>query len=168
TALRAHPDVDQAVVIARQDQPGPPRLVAYLVAAAGRAPAVPALRALLAQTLPPFMVPSAFVLLEELPLTAHGKLDRRALPPPPTGGEVSPEAVAPRTETEWALARIWADVLGVRGVGAEDDFFTLGGDSIMVARVLTRIRAELVVELPVRALFEAPTVAGLAERVTRA
>ncbi|HET9257331.1 MAG TPA: amino acid adenylation domain-containing protein, partial [Pseudonocardiaceae bacterium] len=168
TALRAHPDVDQAVVIARQDQPGPPRLVAYLVAAAGRVPAVPALRALLAQTLPAFMVPSAFVLLEELPLTAHGKLDRRALPAPPAGGEASPDAIAPRTETEWALARIFADVLGVRGVGIEDDFFTLGGDSIMVARVLTRIRAELAVELPVRALFEAPTVAGLAERVTKA
>jgi amino acid adenylation domain-containing protein/non-ribosomal peptide synthase protein (TIGR01720 family) len=172
TALRAHPDVDQAVVIARQDQPGPPRLVAYLVATPGRTPTVAQLRALLAQTLPAFMVPAVFVLLDELPLTAHGKLDRRALPAPPTapptGRETSPDSVAPRTETEWALARIWADVLGVRTVGIEDDFFTLGGDSIMVVRVLSRIRAELRADLPPRAVFEAPTVAQLAEHVAQA
>ncbi|MGH3754837.1 MAG: amino acid adenylation domain-containing protein, partial [Pseudonocardiaceae bacterium] len=165
TVLQAHPDVDRAVVVARCDQPGTPRLVAYLVAAAGRAPAVEQLRAALAQALPAFMVPAAFVVLDALPLTVHGKLDRRALPAPPAA---SAGPVAPRGGTEQVLAQIWADVLGVGTVGAEDDFWTLGGDSIMAVRVLSRIRVALGADLPVRALFEAPTVARLAELVAAA
>ncbi|MGH4010293.1 MAG: amino acid adenylation domain-containing protein, partial [Pseudonocardiaceae bacterium] len=168
TVLQTHPDVDRAVVVARQDQPGGPRLVAYLVAVADRTPEVAQLRALLARMLPAYMVPAAFVLLDELPLSAHGKLDRRALPAPPTGRGASADSVAPRTETERALAQIWADVLGVDAVGVEDDFFALGGDSILGVRVLSRIRAALGADLPVRALFEARTVARLAELVEAA
>ncbi|MGH3884026.1 MAG: non-ribosomal peptide synthetase, partial [Pseudonocardiaceae bacterium] len=119
TVLRTHPEVDRAVVVARCDQPGAPRLVAYLVAAPGRTPSVEQLRALLAQTLPAYLVPAAFVLLDALPLSAHGKLDRRALPAPPTDRDASADRVAPRTGTERVLAQIWADVLGLDAVGVE-------------------------------------------------
>ncbi|MDQ2881212.1 MAG: amino acid adenylation domain-containing protein [Actinomycetota bacterium] len=165
TVLQTHPDVDRAVVVARHDLPGLPRLVAYLVGAPGRTPVMEQLRALLAQTLPAYMVPAAFVLLGELPLSAHGKLDRSALPAPPADRRASADSVAPRTETERVLARIWAEVLGVRTVGLEDDFFALGGDSILGVRILSRIRTALGAELPVRALFETRTVARLVERL---
>ncbi|MBA2322467.1 MAG: amino acid adenylation domain-containing protein, partial [Pseudonocardiales bacterium] len=168
TVLQTDPDVERAVVVARQDQPGLPRLVAYLVAAPDRTPAVERLRARLAQTLPAYMVPAAFVLLDELPLSAHGKLDRRALPAPPTDRDASADWVAPRTETERILAQIWVEVLGVDSPGVEDDFFALGGDSILAFRVLSRIRATLGADLPVRALFDTSTVARLAELVTAA
>jgi amino acid adenylation domain-containing protein/non-ribosomal peptide synthase protein (TIGR01720 family) len=168
TVLQTHPDVAQAVVVARQDQAGPPQLVAYLVAAPDRTPAVQQLRALLAQTLPAYMVPATFVILDVLPLSAHGKLDRRALPPPSTDYSAGTDAVAPRTEAERVLVHIWADVLGVRTVGVHDDFFTLGGDSIKAVRVLSRIRVTLGADLPVRALFETPTVAQLADRLPAA
>ncbi|MDQ4102221.1 MAG: amino acid adenylation domain-containing protein, partial [Actinomycetota bacterium] len=163
TVLATHPDVDRAVVVARQDQPGPPQLVAYLLAAAGRTPAVQQVRALLTRTLPAHMVPAAFVLLDALPLTAHSKLDRRALPPPPTERAAHTGATEARTDTEHVLARIWADVLGVRTVGVDDDFFALGGDSITAVQVLSRIRTALGADLPIRALFNAGTVAMLAE-----
>ncbi|MGH3875116.1 MAG: amino acid adenylation domain-containing protein [Pseudonocardiaceae bacterium] len=165
TVLQTHPDVDRAVVVARRDQPGGPRLVAYLVPTPGRTPVVAQLRAALAQTLPAYLVPAVFVLLDEFPLTAHGKLDRRALPAPPTDRDTSAGWVAPRTGTERILAQIWADVLGVDTVGTADDFFALGGDSILAIRVLSRIRVVLGVDLPVRALFDTATVAGLAELV---
>ncbi|MGH3777952.1 MAG: amino acid adenylation domain-containing protein [Pseudonocardiaceae bacterium] len=166
TVLQTHPDVERAVVIARQDQPGLRRLVAYLVAAPGRTPAVAQLRALLAQTLPAYLVPAAFVHLDAFPLSAHGKLDRRALPAPPTdGGE--PGWVAPRTETERVLARIWADVLGVRTVGVEDDFFALGGDSILSFRALSRIREAFGSELSARTVFDTRTIARLAELLSQ-
>ncbi|MGH3918222.1 MAG: amino acid adenylation domain-containing protein, partial [Pseudonocardiaceae bacterium] len=168
TVLRTHPEVDRAVVVARCDQPGAPRLVAYLVAAPGRTPSVEQLRALLAQTLPAYLVPAAFVLLDALPLSAHGKLDRRALPAPPTDRDASADRVAPRTGTERVLAQIWADVLGLDAVGVEADFFALGGDSILGVRVLSRIRAVLGADLPVRALFDTRTVARLAELVAAA
>ncbi|PZS23336.1 MAG: non-ribosomal peptide synthetase, partial [Pseudonocardiales bacterium] len=163
TVLQTHPDVDRAVVVARQDLPGLPRLVAYLVGAPARTPVVEQLRALLARTLPAYLVPAAFVLLGELPLSAHGKLDRRALPAPPTDRGASTDSVAPRTETERVLVQIWTDVLGVHTLGVEDDFFALGGDSILGVRMLSRIRTALGADLPVRALFDARTVARLAE-----
>ncbi|MGH3670026.1 MAG: amino acid adenylation domain-containing protein, partial [Pseudonocardiaceae bacterium] len=163
TILRNQPEVDQAVVIARQDQPGLPRLVAYLVATQGAVLEVERLRSLLTRALPAYMVPAAFLILEALPLSAHGKLDRNALPAPPADHHTPAGSVNPRTETERVLARIWAEVLGVRSVGAEDDFFLLGGDSITAFRVLSRIRVTLGAELPIRALFEASTVARLAE-----
>ncbi|MGH3901348.1 MAG: amino acid adenylation domain-containing protein [Pseudonocardiaceae bacterium] len=165
TVLQTYPDVDRAVVVARRDQPGGPRLVAYLIPTAGRTPAVQQLRAALAQTLPAYLVPAAFVILDALPLSAHGKLDRRALPAPPTDRDASADWVAPRTETERVLTQIWADVLGVAAVGVADEFFALGGDSILGVRVLSRIRAAFGADLPVRALFDTRTVARLAELV---
>src|SRR5207253_11399471 len=163
SALLDHPEVAEAVVVAREDEPGRKRLVAYLVAAAGSAaPTIADLRAFLARTLPDYMVPSAFVVLEALPLSPNGKLDRRALPAPDLGAVAGAGYVAPRTEAEATLAGIWAEVLGVERVGVEDNFFELGGDSILSIRVISRLRAAFGVEVSPRALFTTPTVAGLA------
>ncbi|MET0396874.1 MAG: amino acid adenylation domain-containing protein, partial [Longimicrobiaceae bacterium] len=164
-ALEAHPAVGEAVVAVREDAPGDRRLVAYLVAAAGKAvPGGAELRAFLAARLPEYMVPNAFVSLASLPLTPSGKIDRRALPAP---GDAAAEAgfVEPRTPTEAALAGIYAAVLRREQVGAEDGFFAMGGHSLLATRVVSRVRDAWGVELPLRALFEAPTVAALAARV---
>jgi len=142
------------------------RLVAYVVPNDEQEPTVSELRRFLREKLPDYMVPSAFVTLEALPLTPSGKVNRRALPVP---DRVRPELegvyVAPRTPTEEVLTGIWAQVLGVEQVGVHDDFFELGGHSLLATRVVSQMRQAFQVELPVRALFEAPTVAGLAERV---
>jgi len=122
----------------------------------------PRLREHVESHLPAHMVPSAFVMLDALPVTPQGKLDRRALPAPEWDRtEVGERYVAPRTATEEALARIWSDVLGVERVGVEDDFFHLGGHSLLATQVMSRMREELEVEVPLRALFETPTIAGL-------
>ncbi|MBV9109219.1 MAG: amino acid adenylation domain-containing protein, partial [Gemmatimonadetes bacterium] len=128
---------------------------------------VPALREAARARLPEYMVPGAFVVLEALPVTTIGKVDRGALPAPDTPGSRG-TYVAPRTPAEERMAGIWAEVLGVERVGAEDNFFELGGHSLLATRVVSRMRSELQVELPVRALFEAPTVARLAAAVERA
>ncbi|HEX8904999.1 MAG TPA: AMP-binding protein, partial [Longimicrobiaceae bacterium] len=128
---------------------------------------VPALREAARARLPEYMVPSAFVVLEALPVTANGKVDRGALPAPDTPGSRG-TYVAPRTPAEERMAGIWAEVLGVERVGVEDHFFDLGGHSLLATRVVSRMRSALQVELPVRALFEAPTVARLAAAVERA
>jgi amino acid adenylation domain-containing protein len=161
-ALRRHPGVRECAVAAREDA-GETRLVAYV---AGAAPAE-ALRAHLRRTLPEHMVPAAFVALEALPLSPNGKVDLRALPAPEHGG-AEERYVAPRTQVEEVLAGIWAEVLGVGRVGVEESFFELGGHSLLATRVVSRVRDALAVELPLRALFEAPTVSGLAERVAEA
>jgi amino acid adenylation domain-containing protein len=168
-ALAEHPAVLDAVVAARDDAPGGRRLVAYTVAAAGE-PAAPAgLRAWLRERLPEYMVPAAFVALDTLPLTPNGKVDRRALPAPAADGfEAGDGHVPPRTATEEAVAASWAEVLGRERVGARDHFFELGGHSLLATQVVSRLRSRFGVELPVRALFEAPTVEGLAERVDAA
>jgi amino acid adenylation domain-containing protein/non-ribosomal peptide synthase protein (TIGR01720 family) len=167
--LVAHPAVGEAVVIAREaapagaDGPGLPRLVAYLVPAPGaQAPSGAVLREFLGRTLPNYMVPAAFVALDELPLTPNGKLDRRALPEPDFGAATREGYVAPRTEVERVVADTWAEVLQVERVGIEDNFFELGGDSILSIRVISRLRATFAVELSPRALFNNPTAAGLA------
>ncbi|MGW2515409.1 condensation domain-containing protein, partial [Streptomyces scopuliridis] len=159
--LMRYADVGTATVVAREDRPGIKRLVAYVVAD-GQLD-VEAARAHVAATLPEYMVPSAFVVLDELPLTVNGKVDRRALPAPEL--DTAGEYVAPRTEAERVLAGIWAEVLGVERVGAHDDFFELGGDSISSLKVVSRIRAALGAGLSPRVLFDHPTVAGLAETV---
>src|SRR2546429_4706494 len=162
SALLNPPEVAEAVVVAREDEPGRKRLVAYLVAAAGSAvPTVADLRAYLARTLPDYMVPSAFVVLDELPLSPNGKLDRRALPAPDLSAVAGAGYVAPRTDAEWTLAGIWAEVLGVDQVGVEDNFFELGGDSILSIQVVSRARAAGLSLMP-RDLFVHQSVASLA------
>ncbi len=161
--LALHPQVRAAVVVLRGE-----RLVAYVVPHAdGVEPAD--LRRHLAERLPEHMLPAAFVSLPALPLTPSGKVDRRALPAYDPAVERGAEAaVPPRTPLERALAAVWTEVLGVERVGVEDNFFALGGHSLLAVRVLSRLLARLGVELPLRALFEAPTVAGLAERLREA
>jgi acyl carrier protein len=165
-ALEGHPAVRQVAVVAAEDDPGDQRLIAYLVAAPGEAPALSDLRGHLRRTLPDYMIPSAFVFLESLPRTPSGKLDRSALPRPDRRPpEPAPDHVAPQGALEEVLAGICAEVLGVTRIGAHDDFFALGGHSLLATRVIARIEAALGIELPVRHLFEMPTVAGLAERI---
>jgi amino acid adenylation domain-containing protein len=161
--LERHPGVRRACVVAR---PGDrvPRLVAYIVGEAGQTPTGAALRRFAAEHLPAHMVPSAFTPLDVLPLTPSGKLDRRALPAPGPD-EVDPAGLAepPRTPTEELLTGIFAEVLGLASVGATTNFFDVGGHSLLATRVLARVRRALGADLPVRALFEAPTARGLAE-----
>ncbi|HEX8274264.1 MAG TPA: non-ribosomal peptide synthase/polyketide synthase [Longimicrobiaceae bacterium] len=162
-ALRAHPAVREAVAVVREDAAGDGRIAAYVVADVGEAVAPAELRAHVGARLPEHMVPGAFVMLETLPLTPSGKLDRRALPAPRWGAEGA--YVAPRTATEEVLAGVWAEVLGVERVGVAENFFALGGHSLLATQVASRVRQALGVELPLRALFEAPTVGGLSERI---
>src|SRR6266849_5948007 len=158
-ALVRHGSVAQAAVIAREDVPGNTRLVAYVVAAPDRAPDAAALRAHLGRSLPDYMVPAAFVALDRLPLTPNGKLDRQALPAP----ELTPTAVrrAPRTPQEEMLCALFAEVLGLERVGIDDNFFALGGDSIMSIQLVSRARKAGLAITP-RAVFQHQTVAGLA------
>ncbi len=161
-ALAGHPAVREAAVLAQPGRHGDKHLVAYFV---GSAP-VTELRRHLEGRLPGYMVPAAYVALDALPLTASGKLDRAALPalaPAPTEAFVPPRGTA-----ETVLAGIWAEVLGVPRVGAHDNFFDLGGHSLIATRVVSRIRDEFGTDLPLRALFETPTVSGLAGAVERA
>ncbi|HJX26959.1 MAG TPA: condensation domain-containing protein, partial [Thermoanaerobaculia bacterium] len=166
-ALRAHPGVREAMVAAVPDAAGSSRLAAWVAPVAGEAPDPSGLRAFLAERLPTFMIPSSWTLLPELPLTPHGKIDRRALPRPSL--PVSVEGwVAPRNAVEEALAGVWVEVLGVERVGAHDDFFHLGGHSLLATQLAARVRALFSVELPLSELFEASTLAGMAERIEAA
>ncbi|WP_301126983.1 non-ribosomal peptide synthetase [Streptomyces cacaoi] len=161
-ALSAHPDVAQAVVLAREIRPGVKRLVAY---AAGDGLDQAALRAHAAATLPDYMIPTAFVVLDALPLNANGKVDRKALPEPDTEQRATGDAhTPPRTPRERTLATAWAEVLGLERVGVHDNFFELGGDSILSIQVVSRLREAGFTVSP-KNLFAAPTVAQLAELV---
>ncbi|MFD9885795.1 amino acid adenylation domain-containing protein, partial [Streptomyces alboflavus] len=160
-ALLTHTGVREAVVVAREDEPGRRRLVGYVTPTdPARAPDPGALRATVTAALPAHMVPAALVVLDELPLTSHHKVDLQALPAPARTAAAG--GTRPSTPAESALAAVWADVLGVDDVMADDDFLALGGDSILAARVLARIRDDLGVRLSVRDLFTARTVAALA------
>ncbi|MBK7661302.1 MAG: hypothetical protein IPJ28_20285 [Betaproteobacteria bacterium] len=153
--------VRQSVVVVREDTPGDRRLVAYLVAA-GKTD-LPAIRARLAEALPAYMVPSAFVPLDALPLTANGKVDGAALPAPQgalAGGER--RGALPATDTERMLAGIWAEVLGAEGIGRDDDFFELGGHSLLLVKVHSALRTRLGHDLPMAELFRHTTVAAQA------
>ncbi|HEY6422703.1 MAG TPA: amino acid adenylation domain-containing protein [Pseudonocardiaceae bacterium] len=163
-ALMRNPEIGEAAVIAREDQPGVKRLVAYLVPAAGEVVDVGGLRAYLATTLPEYMVPSAFVTLDELPLNPNGKLDRRALPVPEFSS-AGIDYVAPRTDVEQVLADIWAQVLDVKQVGVEDNFFELGGDSLHSMQLTSRAKMAFAVALTPRDVLTARTVSALAELV---
>ncbi|HEX2041493.1 MAG TPA: amino acid adenylation domain-containing protein [Acidimicrobiales bacterium] len=165
-ALVGHPAVAEAVVTAREDTPGDKRLVAYFVAAGAPAPGSSELRRFLSDRLPPYMVPTSFVAVDAFPRTPNGKVDRAAFPAPPhSRPDLATEWVAPRTTTEEALAAIWSEVLGIAGVGVEDDFFELGGHSLLATQIVTRVREAFANDLPLQAIFERPTVAGLAELV---
>ena len=165
--LASDPRVREAAVLAREDSPGERRLVAYVVPAAGRAVSVAELRERIKGQLPDYMVPSAFVMMKTLPLTSNGKLDRSALPAPE---QAQPERayVEPRTPSERVVAQIWAEVLKLERVGAEDNFFDLGGHSLLLTQVVSRMRKAFRRELPIRWLFESPTVARLAARMDAA
>src|SRR5262249_45023505 len=152
----------EAAVAAREDTPGEPFLVGYLVAAGEPAPSITAVRSVLADALPDYMLPAAFVWLTALPLTESGKVDRRRLPAPPVRDA---EFVPPRTRTEEELVQVWMEVFGGERIGAQDDFFALGGHSLRAMQIVARVRRCFGVELPVRAVFETPTVAALAARI---
>ncbi|MBD2438978.1 non-ribosomal peptide synthase/polyketide synthase [Nostoc sp. FACHB-110] len=160
--LLQHPTVRESVVIVREDQPGDKRLVAYLVPQGEESPKASELRAFLKQKLPDYMIPGAFVHLDAFPLTVNGKLDRRALPTPEIDSEYTEKYVAPRTPTEELLALIWQQVLKLERVGREDNFFELGGHSLLATQIVSRIRTNFQVELPLRSLFAAPTIAEIA------
>ncbi|RKI10859.1 non-ribosomal peptide synthetase [Corallococcus sp. AB030] len=168
TALAKLPPVRDAVVVAREDGPGGKRLVGYVVLRDGVDSNSSALRAALKDALPEYMVPSAVVVLATLPLTTNGKVDRKALPAPDLAGGDSREYVAPRTPTEQRLAGLWQELLGVTRVGANDHFFDLGGHSLLATQALSRIRQAFSVELPLRRLFETPTLDAVARLIDEA
>jgi len=166
TAIAQHPTVREVAVIAREDSPGDKRLVAYVVAENAPAELVDQLRARLRAAMPEYMVPSQFVMLETLPRTHNGKLDRKALPVPSVEDRSSRKvAAAPQTPTEEMVLGIFRSVLNRSDFGVSDNFFDLGGHSLMAARLMARLRTESGVDIPLRDLFARPTVAGLAEAI---
>ncbi len=166
SVLGQHSGVRQSAVIVREDTVDERLLVAYVVAIDDPAPSINDLRSFLKANLPEYMIPSAFVFLESLPLTTNGKVDRKALPvPDQTRPELDAIFMSPRTPMEEMLAEIWAEVLKVEGIGIHDNFFDLGGHSLLATQVVSRMRRAVQVEIPLRALFESPTVVGLAARI---
>jgi hypothetical protein len=163
-ALKTHPAVRDAIVIARPDSCGSLQLVAYVISDPS---ATKDLREFLLRRLPTFMVPCHFVPLAEFPLTPNGKVDRRALPEPSISVTSAPSA-PPRTATETHLAGIWREVLECGQVGIHDNFFQLGGHSLLAAQIVSRLSQAMKVDIPVRTIFEAPTIAALAEAVDAA
>ncbi|MFF1907790.1 phosphopantetheine-binding protein, partial [Kitasatospora sp. NPDC058218] len=163
-AIAVDPSVAQAAVVVREDTPGVKRLVAYLVPSEGTLIEVAAVRRMLAARLPEYMVPSAFVVLGELPLTVNGKLDRKALPAPgATDFTTSGPLRGPRYPSEKAVHAAFTDVLGLPALGIDENFFDLGGHSLLAMSLLQRIRAEFAGEFGLADLLARPTVAALAE-----
>jgi non-ribosomal peptide synthetase component F/acyl carrier protein len=164
SVLGKHPSVQECAVIAREDVLGDKRLVGYVVPALGQTPVVSDLRAWVKDRVPDYMTPVAFVTMERFPLSPNGKVDRKQLPAPDyVRPELSRAFLGARSPAEEVIAGIWAEVLKLDQVGIEDDFFELGGHSLLATQVVARIRQAFQVELPLRAMFEAPTVAGLAQ-----
>ncbi|HJP80543.1 MAG TPA: amino acid adenylation domain-containing protein [Pseudonocardiaceae bacterium] len=163
--LAAQPGVGRAVVVAREDRPGDQRLVGYVVPAPGSEVDPAGIRAASAKVLPVYMVPAAIVVLDALPLTVNGKLDRTALPAPTFAAGTGRE---PTTPAEEILCELFAEVLGVERVGVDDSFFDLGGHSLLVARLISRVRSVLGVELEIRTVFDHPTVELLAKSLAGA
>jgi amino acid adenylation domain-containing protein len=165
SALSQHPAVREVVVLAREDVPGDKRLVGYVVAKNPSADLVGELRALLRASLPEYMIPAAFVLLDAFALTHNGKIDRKQLPFPGRSDSEQIAYVGPRTPTEEILAGAWAEVLGLERVGIDDNFFKLGGHSLLATRIIVRVREAFQIDLPMRRLFETPTIAMLAKTI---
>jgi amino acid adenylation domain-containing protein len=166
--LKNHPAVQQTVVVPQDDKSGDKRLVAYVVASKKPAPSADELRSFLQEKLPEYMVPSAVVHLENLPLTRNGKVDVAALPSPDQVGSLTERIViAPRNPVEEGLVEIWRQVLQLDQIGVQDNFFDLGGHSLLATQVISRVRSTFRVQLPLRSLFESPTVAGLAEQIAQ-
>lgn len=166
--LARHPGVRQAIVNRREDPPGHPQLIAYVVPSAGgelSALALDEIRNTLKPHLPDYMMPTAIMSLPELPLLPNGKIDRRALPAPQGAGAPADAFVAPRNATETHLATLWREILHVERVGIHDPFFTLGGNSLIATRLTSRLRAAFDLDLPLRTLFERPTIAALAAHI---
>jgi acyl carrier protein len=169
TALNRHVGVRHCVVVAREHAPGDIRLVAYLVAEGDPCPTTAELRQHIKESLPDYMVPSAFITLDALPLTTSGKLDRRALPAPENlRVELNETFVAPRNPAERELSDIWRELLKVERVSVHDNFFDLGGHSLLLTRLVSRIRASFQLNLPMRVLFSAPTLAEMTQAVIAA
>ena len=163
TALQQHPQIRHAAIVVHAEAGTAHSLIAYLVPQSGERVEIAALREFLSDRLPAYMIPSAFVWLDALPLTPNGKLDARKLPPPDAATvATSAAAVAPRNETERGIAAIWARVLGCDAPSVLDDFFTVGGHSLLALRLLGEIRKKFGAEIPARRLFETPTIEGLA------
>jgi acyl-coenzyme A synthetase/AMP-(fatty) acid ligase/acyl carrier protein len=166
TGLLDHPALKEAAVAVEESDAADRRLVAYFVPEKTPGPGIAELRSFLQQKLPDYMIPSNFVRLPALPLTPNGKVDRRVLPAP---GQTRPEIrvgfVAPRTDMEAALAKIWAEVLKVDRVGIHDNFFELGGHSLLIMQIVSKIMDGLQVAVPLRGIFDAPTVAELAQLI---
>ncbi|WP_143841909.1 amino acid adenylation domain-containing protein, partial [Nostoc sp. 106C] len=166
TLLSQHPVVQQVVVIVREDVPGDKRLVAYIVPNFGSIITISELRSFLKEKLPEYMVPSAFVMLDALPLTSNGKIDRRALPAPDTSSlSLTTNFVAPRTSTEKVVAEIWEKVLGIEPIGINDNFFELGGHSLLATQVVSRVRQAFSIAISLPSLFAHPTIAELAQEI---
>ncbi|MEY2396335.1 MAG: hypothetical protein QOF94_2680, partial [Acidobacteriaceae bacterium] len=163
--LAKHASVRQCLVLAREDEPGLKRLVAYVVSSSAGAPNEDALRDHLKRSLPEFMIPSAFVVLDSLPLTPNGKVDRKALPAPEYKGDAGETYVAPRNPTEERIASVWAEVLHLERVSADSDFFSLGGHSLLAAQVISRLRQGFGAEIPLKSMFEFPKLADLAASI---
>jgi amino acid adenylation domain-containing protein len=165
--LSQHPDVREAIVVVREDMLDDKRLVAYFVARQATISSYE-LRDFLKRRLPEYMLPTAFVLLDALPLTPNGKVDRRALPAPEFHPELELSFVAPRTPVEELLANIWYTVLKIEQIGTDDNFFELGGHSLLATQVISRVNDTWTVKLPLRSLFEDPTIAQFAKRIEAA
>ncbi|WOB66746.1 non-ribosomal peptide synthetase [Microcystis aeruginosa] len=163
--LASHPQIWETVVIVRDDATGDKRLVAYIVPQSEKTITINEIRQFLKAQLPGYMIPNAFVILDALPLTANGKIDSRALPPPESSSEPSDKYVAPRTPIEDILVTVWSEVLKVEKVGINDNFFELGGHSLLATKLVAQIRDRLKVELPLRQLFNSATLAELAQGI---
>jgi amino acid adenylation domain-containing protein len=169
SVLAQHPSVREVILLAREDAPGEKRLVAYIVAHPEPRATVGEFRDFLRERLPQHMIPSSFVQLDELPLTPNRKVDRRALPAPEgSRPEMAAAFVAPRTAAEEIIAGIWCEVLKVERVSIHDNFFELGGHSLLATQVISRLREAFQIELPLRRLFEEPTVSGLLDEIAQA
>ncbi|MGH7617816.1 MAG: amino acid adenylation domain-containing protein, partial [Gemmatimonadaceae bacterium] len=166
--LAAHPDVRHAVVLARNSEIGQQQLVAYFVAVDGASVSAPSLQAYLAERLPSYMVPAAYVALDALPLTPNGKIDRKALPAPDASAFSQRRHEAPVGDVETAIAEIWSELLHIEQVSRHDDFFALGGHSLLAVRLVARLRHVLGIELPVGDLFRKPVLADFARAVASA